>query len=148
MSKRKFPSDDVDHSPRSQPPRKRLSPDSSSLPIARVLSSAASAYPLASPTTTASSSSSREDDDDEDDLKPSISDVKVKVEGAVVDPSRLASGASKTGGDDAGGAVEAEPFHSALTALFDAFLRVLDQGTVDSRILFIHEFLTQLLQVL
>ena len=63
----------------------------------------------------------------------------MKVEGAVVDPTRSAS-AGVIG-------VEGDTFHAALTSMFDAFLRVLDRGTVDSRILFIHEFLTQLLQV-
>ena len=56
-----------------------------------------------------------------------------------MDPSRCAS-AGVIG-------VEGDAFHAALTSMFDAFLRVLDRGTVDSRILFIHEFLTQLLQV-
>jgi len=131
---------DVDSSlTRNQPSRKRIALDPSTpLPLSRLLSSSASAFPLPTHSSSSSSSSSRDDDEDEDDIKPSLQDIKVKVEGAVVDPSRCAS-AGVIG-------VEGDAFHAALTSMFDAFLRVLDRGTVDSRILFIHEFLTQLLQ--
>lgn len=72
-----------------------------------------------------------------------MSDIKIKVEGAVVDPSRSTSGSS---GDAASEEVD-DVFHSSLTRMFDAFLRAVDRGTVDARILFIHEFLVQLLKV-